>query len=420
MPILSIVRWLSIPLLVLAATAGPVYWAFPEGLSAARSLGIVLGWAGCGLLLASLLLMLRETWLSRWLGGLERMYQWHHRAGMAAYVLLLAHPLVLAADAWPDSPLLAWQTLSPFSQGWAVGLGWLSLLLLMLGLAAAFATRLPYRIWRWLHVSLGIGVLLGYGTCCNSASKNRSCRFWDWPAFFLAGGCSGRISGWPPGRTSCRRPLRLPTGSLKSPSNLWQSRLPQRPGSSFWSPSSPGRRSGVAANFILSPSVRWLPTMQSGSASRRWATAPDTSRPSSPVSWRGVHGAFGTFLADRPAAAQLWVAGGIGITPFLALLRAAQVSQPTTLVYLYRTEGDAAFLSELLELAERDPLLSLHALASGNEPPNLDSFLPERGQLAGVECYLCGPPGMVAAVRQALRRRGITARHIHFENFGFR
>ena len=104
MPILSIVRWLSIPLLVLAATAGPVYWAFPEGLSAARSLGIVLGWAGCGLLLASLLLMLRETWLSRWLGGLERMYQWHHHVGMAAYVLLLAHPLVLAADAWPALP----------------------------------------------------------------------------------------------------------------------------------------------------------------------------------------------------------------------------------------------------------------------------------------------------------------------------
>ena len=117
-----LLRWLSIPLLVLVSTAGPVFWAFPEGLSPARSLGIVLGWTGCGLLLASLLLMLRETWLSRWLGGLERMYQWHHHVGMAAYVLLLAHPLALAADAWPASPTLAWQTLSPFSQGWPVRL----------------------------------------------------------------------------------------------------------------------------------------------------------------------------------------------------------------------------------------------------------------------------------------------------------
>ncbi len=64
---MHLLRWLSIPLLVLASTAGPGYWAFPDGLSPARSLGIALGWAGCGLLLASLLLMLRETWLSRWL-----------------------------------------------------------------------------------------------------------------------------------------------------------------------------------------------------------------------------------------------------------------------------------------------------------------------------------------------------------------
>jgi predicted ferric reductase len=89
--------------------------------------------------------MLRETGLSCWLGGLERMYRWHHYVGMAAYVLLLAHPLALAADAWSGAPLLAWQTLSPFSQGWPVWLGWLSLLLLMLGLAATFATRIPYR-----------------------------------------------------------------------------------------------------------------------------------------------------------------------------------------------------------------------------------------------------------------------------------
>ena len=133
-----------------------------------------------------------------------------------------------------------------------------------------------------------------------------------------------------------------------------------------------------------------------------------------------VHGAFGTFLADRPAAPQLWLAGGIGITPFLALLRAGPLSQRTTLVYLYRAEADAAFLQELRALAERDPHLSLQALATGNEPSDVNAFLPDAVKLAGVECYLCGPPGMLAAVRQSLHARGIQPRHIHFENFGFR
>jgi hypothetical protein len=44
--------------------------------------------------------MLRELRLARWLGGLERMYRWHYRTGVVAYVLLLVHPLTLATDGW--------------------------------------------------------------------------------------------------------------------------------------------------------------------------------------------------------------------------------------------------------------------------------------------------------------------------------
>ena len=420
MRMLSIVRWLSIPLLVLAATAGPVYWAFPEGLSAARSLGIVLGWAGCGLLLASLLLMLRETWLSRWLGGLERMYQWHHRASMAAYVLLLAHPLALAADAWPDSPLLAWQTLSPFAQGWAIRLGWLSLLLLMLGLAATFATRLPYRLWRWLHLSLGIGVLLGLWHLLQLGIEEPVLPILALASLFL---------GW--------RLIREDSGLAARP-YLVQSAAPVADGmveislKPLAEPIAAAAGQFVLVAFFAGPTFRGCGefhpfTVSSIGADRAIrvgvkALGDCTRRIQAiePGVLARVHGAFGTFLADRPAAPQLWLAGGIGITPFLALLRAGPVSQPTTLVYLYRAEGDAAFLPELRELAERDPQLSLQALATGNEPPNPDSFLPAPGQLGGSECYLCGPPGMVATLRQALRTRGITPRHIHFENFGFR
>lgn len=133
-----------------------------------------------------------------------------------------------------------------------------------------------------------------------------------------------------------------------------------------------------------------------------------------------VHGAFGSFLADRPAVPQLWVAGGIGITPFLAQLRAGMVRQQTQLLYLYRAEADAAFLQELQTLAAHDPKLSLQAIATGQGIPDLQTLLPAADDLAQHECYLCGPPGMVAGLRKALKVRGITPRHIHFENFEFR
>jgi hypothetical protein len=70
---MSALRWLSIPLLTIVVPTGFAFWAFPEGLSPLRTVAIVGGWVGCGLLLVSLLLMLREARLARWLGGLERM-----------------------------------------------------------------------------------------------------------------------------------------------------------------------------------------------------------------------------------------------------------------------------------------------------------------------------------------------------------
>lgn len=416
---MDILRLLSIPLLIAACTAGPVYWAFPEELSLARTWGIVLGWAGCGLLLASLLLMLRETQLARWLGGLEKMYQWHHWAGMAAYVLLLAHPLSLAADAWPDR-LMAWQALSPFSQGWPIWTGWLSLFLLMLGLAATFATRIPYRIWRWLHAGLGLGVLFGLFHLILLGIDEPVL-----PILVIA----GVLLGW--------RIIREDFGLAARPYIVQSARavaqdmveISLKP---LMAPIAVTPGQFVLVAFFAGPTFKGcrefhpftVSSIDTGHGIRVGVKSlGDCTRHLQyiePGVMARVHGAFGAFLAERPPAPELWIAGGIGVTPFLALLRTGHITQPTTLIYLYRTETDAAFLQELHALADADPQLSLQAMATGNEPPNLDALLPDARELARHECYLCGPPGMIAALRKALRDRGIAPDHIHSENFEFR
>lgn len=413
-------RALPIPLLLFAAVAGPLWWAWPEGLGPARSLGIVVGWAGCGLLLASLLLMLRETWLARALGGLERMYRWHHRAGMAAYVLLLAHPLLLAAAAWPDQRVLAWQTLSPASQGWPVWLGWLSLLLLMLGLGLSLARRIPYRAWRALHFGLGLALPVG--------SLHLVLLGIDEPGWAMLG-LAVLVLGWRIVRGDlgvAARPYvvhaaaAVASGIVEITLRPLADGVAARPGQfvlvAFFA--GPGFRgcgefhpftvSGVGEGGeirigvkALGDCTRTIQSVRAGTMAR-------------------VHGAFGSFMADRPSAPQLWVAGGIGITPFLAQLRAAPLDRATTLIYLYRTDADAAFLPELQALAAEEPRLSLRTAASGDNLPELDALVPDAAALARHDCYLCGPPAMVAAVRQVLSARGIAPLQIHFENFEFR
>ncbi|NJD05038.1 MAG: oxidoreductase [Methylococcaceae bacterium] len=413
-------RRLSIPLLTLACSGGFVYWAFPEDLSPGRTLGIVLGWAGCGLLLASLLLMLREARLARWLGGLERMYQWHHWTGMAAYVLLLVHPLALSADAWMESPALAWETLSPLNQNWPVWMGWLSLVLLMVGLAATFERRVPYRTWRALHAGLGLAVLLGLIHLVLLGI--------DEPVLPILG-LAALLLGW--------RVIRGDLGVGARP-YLVKSAVPVADGMVEISlmpladavKVTPGQFVLVA--FFEGPSFRGC-----GEFHPFTVTSADVDhlirlgvkalgdctrhiQSIEPGVMARVQGAYGAFFANRLATPQLWVAGGIGVTPFLALLRSGPVTQPTTLLYLYRAESDAAFLKELRALAEADPRLDLQAVATGSELPDLNSLLPDAQRLAGYECYLCGPPGMMTGLMRALRSRGIAARHIHFEKLGFR
>jgi predicted ferric reductase len=417
---MPIVRFTFIPLLVLAFAVIPVFWAYPEGLSTARTVGIVLGWTGCGLLLVSLLLMLRETWLSRWLGGLEKMYRWHHWAGMAAYILLLAHPLALAADALPESRLQAWRTLSPFSQGSPVWVGWLSLLLLMLGLASTFVTRLNYRMWRWLHVGLGAGVLLGLLHLILLGIDEPVVPILALAALLLAWRVIREDFGL------AARPYIVRSATPVAENMVEISLKP------LAAPVAVAPGQFVLVAFFSGPNFQGCGEFHPFTVSsiggdgeirvgvKAMGDCTHHIQSIEPGVMARVHGAFGTFLTDRPRGRQLWVAGGIGITPFLALLRSEPVAQPTTLIYLYRSGTEAAFLDELRALADRDPELILKTMATGIHDPDLAALLPDARQFPPRECYLCGPPGMIAALKQALHERGITARNIHFENFDFR
>ena len=58
--------------------------------------------------------------------------------------------------------------------------------------------------------------------------------------------------------------------------------------------------------------------------------------------------------------------------------------------------------------------------ASGDALPDLKQLLPEATRLSGVECYLCGPPGLIKALRIVLRARGVAAHQIHSEKYEFR
>jgi len=122
------------------------------------------------------------------------------------------------------------------------------------------------------------------------------------------------------------------------------------------------------------------------------------------------------------------IAGGIGITPLLSMLRhavACDPSRPVSLFYSARTERHLAFHNELRLLAERYPHVKVAITLSES---NGDSRL-RRGRVDAtlVRQYvaspahtifcLCGPPAMLEAMRAMLKGVGVPDAQIRDEQF---
>lgn len=134
---------------------------------------------------------------------------------------------------------------------------------------------------------------------------------------------------------------------------------------------------------------------------------------------RGPQGVM-TLHEDR-ARAAVFIAGGIGITPFVSMLRQAahdRLAQLMFLLYANRRPEDAAFLSELQGLARQNSDLRLLARMT-DQDGILDEEAIRRfaGDAAAPVYYLAGPPGMVDAMSAVLKRLGITDDDVRSEEF---
>lgn len=131
---------------------------------------------------------------------------------------------------------------------------------------------------------------------------------------------------------------------------------------------------------------------------------------------------------QRPLAL---LAGGIGITPFLAMARHALetgLKRPIYLFYANRSPEDSAFLDELSEMGGVNPNFHLIATMSNTantatpwrgetgyiNPAMLARHLPDL--LAPIYCF-AGPPAMTLAMGEMLDTMGVAAADMHFEAF---
>ncbi|MEM9248582.1 MAG: ferric reductase-like transmembrane domain-containing protein [Pseudomonadota bacterium] len=136
---------------------------------------------------------------------------------------------------------------------------------------------------------------------------------------------------------------------------------------------------------------------------------------------RGV----GRFLPQVGAArpVQFWVAGGVGITPFLAALERMQPDggARVTLIYCVRTRASAGAIADVERHAARLPQVDLVVLneADGSVPTPIGLAKLMRGKPETSQVFVCGPEGLKAVVTRAWHSAGMSG-PIHSERFDFR
>ena len=139
-----------------------------------------------------------------------------------------------------------------------------------------------------------------------------------------------------------------------------------------------------------------------------------------------LSGPFGVFtLRDNPDARLIFLGGGAGMAPILALLRSMAergIDRPTTYYYGARTRRDLCFDEEFRRLEETLPRFRYVPALSEDEWDGevgliTDVVRRHEPDLTGAAASVCGPPPMVEAAIPMLEGLGVVTKRIYYDKF---
>lgn len=397
------------------------------------------GYVAMGAMSIAMILAARPVWLERTLGGLDQFYRLHKRLGIAAAVLGLVHwlleivPRWMVGQGWLVRPQRggppAGASPAPFEsfEHQAAEFGEWGLYLVLALVVIALWKRIPYRHFAKLHRILPVAYLL----LVFHAVVFMPVPYWTnaagpLVALLMAAGVvaaalslAGRIG-------FTRRALgRVEELKLHEDRVLEVHCQLETP----WDGHESGqfvfvtfdRREGAHPFTVVSAwqgdghlvlAIKGLGDYTSALPSRLALGSSVT-----------VEGPYGQFNFAGTRERQIWIAGGIGITPFISRLewlaqhRASQ--QPVDLFYS-ATEENEVLLSRLRGLAAQTGV-RLHLVLNPRDPlltaEHMAAQVPDHAQ---AEVWFCGPTGFGDAMRKGFARLGLPRACFHQEAFEMR
>lgn len=131
-----------------------------------------------------------------------------------------------------------------------------------------------------------------------------------------------------------------------------------------------------------------------------------------------VEGPYGYFTLNRiKSANQVWMAGGIGIAPFLSLAHSLPSDRKATLYYCVATQAQAIFRNELEQIAAKSKNFKVITICSDTDGRINGKTMIDKS--AG-DYLLCASLPFMQSIKAQLIAEGIKASNIHYEEFGLK
>ncbi len=427
--------------LYIAALLGPLALASTGGVVPAgqfiKQIALGLGLSGLMIIATSFILAARYYWITDPF-GLDAVMLFHRRMAIVGFCAILLHITLMS--------YLNIDLLTRLSAPWRFQLGRIAILLLTAQIIVSIyraQLRVEFETWRVMHHLVGLAVLVvafSHGLLSSSGA------FAPWPlrmvVFMVIAAALWSIIWSHIIRPHRLREYRYVVQAVhKIGAGVWQVKLQPRDGGRSLR-YRPGQfaffhfhRSGADApgeehpwTIASSPSETdglMLAIKELGDFTRTIGM----TRPGDAVT---VHGPFGRFSHrfHRGNDELVFIAGGIGITPFRSMIRWLTdhaENRRVLLLYANKSAGDIPFFEELEQYRNRGNggVRVVHVLSRADEQwhgekGRIDIALIKKycaGDLHGKTFWICGPGPFTAGMIQALRAAGVAETKIHNEAF---
>jgi predicted ferric reductase/mono/diheme cytochrome c family protein len=439
----------AIPLL-LWARSGPLDPRFDGSFATLESVAVLCAFAGTSAFALNLVLGARLRFVEALFGGLDRMYKAHRVNGQVAFALLLGHVALILASRATVSNDTALDLLRP-GAGRTVFVGVLAFAAMTVAILLTLVVRLGHEVFVYVQRTFGFIFLAAtYHVFTTDGAADESTALNVYMATLATLGVAAFAYRSLLGNVLVRRRPYTVTAVYRLDEFVTEIVMePLRQPLRF----SPGqflfvnfRSLALGDQFRpLDVSVqRQVFSFRAGEVSNQFHPFSITSAPHERTlritvkavgdytrALRGleegaeaiVEGPYGAFShRGLPGSTQLWLAGGIGVTPFLSMARSLRYANEPAVDFYYCVERaeEAHFLDELGAIAARRGDFRVTVMARDEVGLlTAERLAREHGDLAEREILICGPPAMIESLRSQLLAHGVPGDRIHAEEFGF-